>query len=156
MGWYFVGLVMWGTTLMLVVALVINNIQRQFPMYWWTDVNLKQAKKGDVEMVPDAQGGLEKRKTTQQQRYDISGEWIQISGAEVIIPEDLSLNHEETRVLERLRERLRKIRDGTDVTGEEQDTTTKADSASTRSSAESTVIGNRDHQLHGNGRGNSL
>jgi CBS-domain-containing membrane protein len=34
MGWYFVALVMWGTTLMLIVALVINNIQRQFPMYW--------------------------------------------------------------------------------------------------------------------------
>ncbi|KAF2747768.1 hypothetical protein M011DRAFT_38616 [Sporormia fimetaria CBS 119925] len=41
MGWYFVGLVMLGTVLMVLVGLVVNNIQRQFPVYWWTPVDIR-------------------------------------------------------------------------------------------------------------------
>ncbi|PSN71087.1 hypothetical protein BS50DRAFT_463924, partial [Corynespora cassiicola Philippines] len=67
MGWYFVGLVMWGTTLMLIVGLVINNIQRQFPMYWWTPLDLRVSKMEDVETRPDARGGLEKKRTEEEQ-----------------------------------------------------------------------------------------
>jgi CBS-domain-containing membrane protein len=108
MGWYFVGLVMWGTTLMLIVGLPINNIQRQFPMYWWTPLDVRKAKIEDEETVPDARGGIERKETEEEQHYDQQGERIQINGAEVILPDDFSLNTEETKVLERLRERLRK------------------------------------------------
>ncbi|OAL51415.1 hypothetical protein IQ07DRAFT_421698 [Pyrenochaeta sp. DS3sAY3a] len=108
MGWYFVGLVMWGTTLMLIVSLVINNIQRQFPIYWWTPLDIRKARRIDEETVPDGRGGLEKRETEEEQKYDQDGETIQISGAEVILPENLSLNAEEAMVLEKLKIRLRK------------------------------------------------
>jgi len=129
MGWYFVALVMWGTSLMLAVGLVVNNVQRQFPVYWWTPLELRRAKVEDEETVPDGQGGLEK----QEGRYDQDGERIEITGAEIWLPDDLSLNMEETRVLEGLRDRLRKRVDA-DEHGKEQD------AGSTRSSAQITMV----------------
>ncbi|KAF1851218.1 uncharacterized protein K460DRAFT_382702 [Cucurbitaria berberidis CBS 394.84] len=108
MGWYYVALVMWGTTLMLIVGLVINNIQRQFPVYWWTPLDIRRARREDEETVSDARGGLERKETEEEQRYNQEGETIEINGAEVILPEDLSLNKEEAEVLEKLRRRLRK------------------------------------------------
>jgi hypothetical protein len=108
MGYYFVGLVMWGTTLMLIVGLVINNIQRQFPVYWWTPLDVRKARVKDEECVPDARGGIEPKKSTEEQHYDQDEDRIEINGAEVILPDDMSLSAEEAAVLARLRERLRK------------------------------------------------
>ena len=142
MGWYFVGLVMWGTTLMLIVGLAINNIQRQFPVYWWTPLDLRRAKKEDEETVPDARGGLERRETTEEQRYNQEGETIEINGAEVILPDDLSLNKEEAHVLEKLRRRLRKRVDVRDGLGDGKDRE-KADVGSGRSSTDFTMVPSR-------------
>ncbi|OJD31646.1 hpp family protein [Diplodia corticola] len=36
LGWLYVPLVLLGSALMLAVALVVNNVQRQYPVYWWT------------------------------------------------------------------------------------------------------------------------
>lgn len=41
LGWFLVPVVLCGCGLMLVVALLVNNIQRQFPMYWWTPEDLR-------------------------------------------------------------------------------------------------------------------
>lgn len=133
MGWYFVGLVMWGATLMLIVGLVINNIQRQFPMYWWTPLDVRKAKIEDEETVPDARGGIEKKETQEEQRYDQDGDRIEITGAGVRLPDDLSLDQEETKVLERLRERLRRKVD------EEMETKSDGEDSG-RSSTEFTMV----------------
>lgn len=134
MGWYFVGLVMWGTTLMLLVGLVINNIQRQFPVYWWTPINLSIGKREDIFTMPDGNGGLERRKTGESSSEEDGGSsgtasdsdldektangdgddqcrGINISAFDIRLPEDMSLNQEEVRMLENLRERLRKRED---------------------------------------------
>jgi hypothetical protein len=137
MGWYFVGLVMWGTTLMVIVGLVVNNIQRQFPIYWWTPLDLRTAKKEDEETVPDGRGGLEKKETKEEQNYDQKDQKIQITGAEVLLPESLSLNAEEAHVLEKLRERLRERVDA------KEDENANKDSSSGRSSTEFTVVPTR-------------
>jgi hypothetical protein len=108
MGWFFVPLVMWGAILMIIVGLLLNNIQRQFPVYWWTPLDIRRAKKEDIETVPNGRGGLERRETEEQQTYDQPYEKIEISGAEIILPEALSLNKDETELLEGLRERLRR------------------------------------------------
>jgi hypothetical protein len=120
MGWYFVGLIMLGTTLMLIVALVINNIQRQFPVYWWTPIDVREARRvrreqrHDEETRPDANGGIEKKETEGEQAQETAQEkglCIAIDPYEVQLPEDLSLNATEVAVLEGLKERLRKKRD---------------------------------------------
>lgn len=36
LGWYFVPLVLLSCILMFTVALLINNIQKQYPVYWWS------------------------------------------------------------------------------------------------------------------------
>lgn len=36
LGWYFVPLVLLSCTLMIFVALLVNNVQRRFPVYWWS------------------------------------------------------------------------------------------------------------------------
>lgn len=108
MGWFFVPLVVWGTTLMIIVGLFLNNIQRQFPVYWWTPLDLRGAKKEDIETVPNGRGGLEQRETEQEQIYNQPYEKIEITGAEVILPKALSLNKDEAELLEGLRKRLRK------------------------------------------------
>ncbi|KAH7087735.1 HPP family protein [Paraphoma chrysanthemicola] len=138
MGWYFAGLVLWGTTLMVFVGLVVNNIQRQFPIYWWTPMDLTRPKNNDEETVPNGRGGLERKKTKDKQKYDQDGGRIQITGAEVLLPGDLSLNAEEAKVLERLRERLRRRIDEGD-----EDESEKLESASERSSTEFTMVPSR-------------
>lgn len=36
LGWYYIGVMMLSLTTMVVVALIINNIDRRYPTYWWT------------------------------------------------------------------------------------------------------------------------
>lgn len=36
LGWMLVPLVLLSSTLMLIVALITNNVQRRFPLYWWS------------------------------------------------------------------------------------------------------------------------
>jgi hypothetical protein len=40
MGWSYVGVVMLDSTLMVVVALLFNNVFRRYPIYWWTPGNV--------------------------------------------------------------------------------------------------------------------
>jgi hypothetical protein len=107
MGWYFVGLVLWGSMLMLFVGLAVNNVQRRFPVYWWTPAEVgrnMQKKKGDEE-----EGGDENEKKEQGSEDEKdSSRAISISAHGVTLPEDLALDREEAKVLGRLRDRLRK------------------------------------------------
>jgi len=136
MGWYFVGLVTWGATLMVIVGLVVNNVQRQFPVYWWTGMDLRRAKVEDSETVQDARGGIVRREMEEEEKYDQDNERIYITGAEVQLPDGLSMNAEETRTLEMLRERLRQRVDGR-TSGDGKD------SMSERSSADFTMVPSR-------------
>ncbi|OKL57775.1 hypothetical protein UA08_07074 [Talaromyces atroroseus] len=48
LGWLLVPMMLLGVVLMLIVALVINNIQRKFPQYWWTPEDLSHGKRGKI------------------------------------------------------------------------------------------------------------
>lgn len=77
-----------------------------------------------------------------EQKYDQQDEKIQITGAEVLLPEDLSLNAEETKVLEKLKERLRKRVDEREC-GQDEKIKDETDSSSERSSTEFTMVPSR-------------
>ena len=98
MGWYFVGLVVLGTVLMLLVGLVINNLQRQFPIYWWTPMDVGRARQGD--------GGDEGSSGGTFADEDGTTESIFISARAVTLPVGLELSEEEEIVLRRLKGRL--------------------------------------------------
>lgn len=36
MGWWLIPLVLMSCAIMMGIALILNNIQRQFPVYWWS------------------------------------------------------------------------------------------------------------------------
>ncbi|KAL5114529.1 hypothetical protein ACEQ8H_007562 [Pleosporales sp. CAS-2024a] len=138
MGWYFVGLVLWGATLMLGVGLVINNIQRQFPMYWWTPLDLRPGSE-EAETVPNGRGGIDAAQEQESCQEDMR---IQITGVSVLMPGNLSLSAEEAQVLAGLGERLRERVNGKPG-GCAEDGMEKAKWRSGRSSAEMTVVPSR-------------
>lgn len=146
MGWFFVPLVMWGATLMLFVGLILNNIQRQFPVYWWTPLDVRRAKEEDIETVPNGRGGLERRETLEEQRYDQPYEKIEITGAAINLPAALSLNKDEAELLERLRERLRKRVDAERA----EKHLDASDLSSGRSSADFTMVPTRSEGARSN------
>lgn len=55
LGWFLVPVMMLGCGLMLVVALLINNIERTFPIYWWTPASLKREKPQMMERKPSVE-----------------------------------------------------------------------------------------------------
>ncbi|KAF2259596.1 HPP-domain-containing protein [Lojkania enalia] len=102
LGWVFVGLVAWGSILLVVVGCVVNNFQRQFPVFWWTGVDVKGLREERRE------GGDIEERVDRRERRDIGeGERIVADSFKVRVPEGLSLNAEEVQVLEMLRERLK-------------------------------------------------
>ncbi|KAI7885776.1 hypothetical protein K492DRAFT_190734 [Lichtheimia hyalospora FSU 10163] len=53
LGWQYLGFVMLSATLMTAWALIINNIERQYPIFWWTPVYRPHP---DPQEAPDQDG----------------------------------------------------------------------------------------------------
>jgi len=101
LGWFLIPLVLLGSTLMVAVACVINNIQRQFPLYWWTAANLSKPAESDIEKFgpgSDILRGHDDEKSRQNR--------IVVDRGRVHVPEWISLGSEERAVLEVLRGKL--------------------------------------------------
>ncbi|CAG9956369.1 unnamed protein product [Clonostachys rosea f. rosea IK726] len=48
MGWFLLPVMMLGCVLMLSVAMLINNLMRRFPVYWWTPEDLRKGKRHEM------------------------------------------------------------------------------------------------------------
>ncbi|KAH7364306.1 HPP family-domain-containing protein [Rhexocercosporidium sp. MPI-PUGE-AT-0058] len=105
-GWMLVPLIILGSTLMLAVACVVNNIQRTFPMYWWTPVDLNRPKKGDAENQ-DEKKSNEAETSSFDDYVEGSDGRVVINGEHIVIPKWLSLDAEERSMLEIIRGKLR-------------------------------------------------
>ncbi|KAK4236842.1 HPP family-domain-containing protein [Achaetomium macrosporum] len=129
LGWFLFLPLLLGCALMLVVALLVNNVQRRFPYYWWSPGETGQfwrrqvdteegekrvgGRKGDEEESGSSSGGDVESNTgsTGQLARTVSvmsgrGPEIVIRRGMVKIPESLSLRPEEILSLETLSERL--------------------------------------------------
>lgn len=111
LGWYLLPLVLLSATLTLITSLVINNIQRQYPTYWWTPASIEKASEDDVEKssaktakLSDSSSTLA-RAVTQIESTD--GESIRITAEDVMIPDGFYLAGEERSIVEILQARLR-------------------------------------------------
>ncbi|KAH8173572.1 HPP family protein [Sarocladium implicatum] len=127
LGWFLVPVMMLGCGLMLAVALLVNNIERRFPVYWWTPESLKRERpvteepKKSIEDSEagnqDAQAGsepvqdmsaLERQTTlhgdTSPMRTDEME--IVIRRGDVIIPDGMQIRQEEMQWLMGLADRL--------------------------------------------------
>lgn len=119
LGWYLLPLVLLSSVLMLLCALLVNNIQRQFPTYWWTPADLHREREGrdreggDIEKRPESMGssdvtsgGSQTSGQTHSERDIPQGPQISVSGAHIFVPDWIYLADEERYVLEVLKDRL--------------------------------------------------
>ena len=104
LGWFLLPLVLLGSLLTLVISLVINNIQRQFPLFWWTAANLERPAP-DIEKVPTFKTEVERKKSQHDERQRLSY-MITITPDKVTVPEHLYMDDVEKAVLEDMRTRL--------------------------------------------------
>ena len=124
LGWWLLPVVLLGCVLILVVALLVNNIERRFPVYWWTPEDLtgktmfRRRKESDAETaqpnVPQAQSnGTEntaKEEGEEEKKLKITkgqhvGEVV-IRRGEVVVPEHMFLTQEEEQLLETMSYRI--------------------------------------------------
>jgi len=123
LGWMFVPLIILSSLLLLVVALVVNNVQRQFPVFWWTAKDVSRKPRDDIESF--LKEGKSKTETEQSvkvgnfKKEDRSGNKVQqikntgleqmivLSDDQVMLPEGFGLDPEQIQLLQVLRERLR-------------------------------------------------
>ena len=127
LGWFLLPMVMLGCTLMLVVALLVNNVGRRFPLYWWTPEELRPGKKemfhrrpsssstarasaGEEEPKEDveAQAGADVEPEAAGPRHHRVPETneILIRPTDVFVPEHMFLTQEEKLLLESMCQRL--------------------------------------------------
>lgn len=97
LGWFLIPLVLLGSVVMLLVACVVNNIQRQFPLHWWTEHDLSSLRAGSADA----------KKEVSVIPVEDAEHAIRITGREVIVPNSVTLTSEETKFLEALEGRLR-------------------------------------------------
>lgn len=125
LGWFYLLVILLGCMLMLAVAMLINNIGRRFPLYWWTpeDVGRKrpgqhpmferrassiknqhraphdsESERGDVEADAGLPGG--------EESPDLEQSEVIIRPGQVIVPEHMYLTQEEKTLLEIMSQRL--------------------------------------------------
>ena len=112
LGWYLIPLVLLSSVLTLVTSLLLNNVQRRYPTYWWTPADLQKNEEWkDIEKLQP--------KTTKGPPSDASSQaygdlvedskilTIIISREKVVMPDGFYLAAEEEKILEILRDRLR-------------------------------------------------
>ena len=115
LGWYLIPFVLLSTCLTLVVSLLVNNIQRRYPTYWWTPADLAKVRRGerDIEKVSssagmsDASSGERYVNGTKPMEVGAEGDcMILLTPERIVVPGFLMLAFEEREVLEILRNRL--------------------------------------------------
>lgn len=121
LGWFMLPLVLIGSVLLVATACVLNNIQRRFPVYWWTPADLRRpaAKKVDVEQpaAPTTTPGVEKKVDSNAEaaarsssetdvEAEALGERITVDSQGINAPDWLLLEDDERAMLVALRTRL--------------------------------------------------
>ncbi|KAE8356152.1 HPP family protein [Aspergillus coremiiformis] len=106
-GWFLILIMLLGSVLMQVVALLINNIQRRFPVYWWTPDPLPRP---EIEDTESARGEKEApwapRASDDDSQITVPAQII-IQEGRVLVPDNVWITAEEMTCLEKISQRLR-------------------------------------------------
>ncbi|KAM0330789.1 hypothetical protein ACHAQA_003743 [Verticillium albo-atrum] len=120
LGWFLIPVVMLGCALMLVTALLVNNVQRRFPMYWWTPEDLSSqvrpwTRRGSSSSSvhgssksghPDSDELEAQSRHSQTTQVEGREAELILRPGEVIVPEHMYITPEEKMWLENLSNRL--------------------------------------------------
>ena len=112
LGWYLLPLILLSATLVLTTSLVINNIQRRYPSFWWTPASVgKVSKDDDIEKAPmktiRISDGSSSLAGAVAHFESVEEKSIRITADNVIVPDGFYLAEEERSILEVLQDRVR-------------------------------------------------
>lgn len=99
-GWFMMPIVILEVVLMLAVSLLINNIQRRYPVYWWTPRSLSRQCEEDIEKV-------KKDESSFTEAMSSGPPQIVVRQDELYIPDNIWITAEERELLETLSQRLK-------------------------------------------------
>lgn len=113
LGWLYVGVVVLGTVVMLAAAMLVNNVMRRYPMYWWAPISATpkpEHKNGSESTVNNEKGADEEASLEGKQsntgNSDAEERLIVSAKEGVVVPHGLQLSSEEWRILRILEERI--------------------------------------------------
>ncbi|RAK75492.1 HPP family protein [Aspergillus fijiensis CBS 313.89] len=104
-GWALILVMFLGSVLMQAVALLINNIQRRFPIYWWTPVSLARPKSSDTESGDRINRASFETDGTQDV-FPGEPRQVLIESGKILLPNQFSISEAEMKVLRSISERL--------------------------------------------------
>jgi CBS-domain-containing membrane protein len=108
MSWMFIPFVLLSSLVMLTLACILNNIQRAYPVYWWTCSDLGKDKKNqDLEKASTHNSEKVLRGQSVERSSQGDPDTVVISSHHLYIPDTLDLDRDELAVLSRLQARLR-------------------------------------------------
>ncbi|KAJ5099860.1 hypothetical protein N7532_006861 [Penicillium argentinense] len=103
LGWFLFPVMILGITLMQSAALVVNNIQRRYPLYWWTSQPLSRSRDGDVESDHEKRAQIGSH--YEDSLTDIPRRLV-VERSDVWVPDGVFLSTEERQILDKISERL--------------------------------------------------
>ena len=130
LGWFLIPVMLMGAVLMQAVALLINNIERRFPVYFWTPEDLtgksifaRKTKKVEDDATDETEIAKDDEESDKKKEagvdVDVEAQGAKASGGptnatlqivigadELLIPENVVLSAEEKQILEDIRKRL--------------------------------------------------
>ncbi|CBF86388.1 hypothetical protein AN2209.2 [Aspergillus nidulans FGSC A4] len=109
-GWWLIPVMLLGCSLMLTAAMLLNNIQRRFPVYWWTPHPLsKEAKaKKQLQDIENAPKIKQESESSSSSDFEFSEPMqVVIRPGKVEWSDNLWLDADEKEVLERISERMK-------------------------------------------------
>ncbi|KAF2993368.1 hypothetical protein E8E14_000508 [Neopestalotiopsis sp. 37M] len=107
MGWFLLPVILLGCVLMQIVALLLNNIQRRFPLYWWSpgEVGYGWSARPTPAERTEKNDMCDSSRTEARASHD-TFEQLVVSREHIHVPESLHVTPEELALLETLRKRL--------------------------------------------------
>ncbi|KAJ5177057.1 uncharacterized protein N7482_002934 [Penicillium canariense] len=105
LGWFLFPVMILGITLMQAAALIINNIQRRYPLYWWTSQPLSRKQAVDEEKDHHLKAASDMPIHYEDSLTDVPRR-IVLGRGDVAVPDGVFLSIEERAVLERISERI--------------------------------------------------
>lgn len=106
LGWFLMPVVILETVLMLTVALIINNIQRRYPVYWWTPKSLPRRRDNGIEEARKEEPDVILRTSSISGGMPDQPLQIVVRRKAVFVPGNLWITAEEREVLETISRRI--------------------------------------------------
>ncbi|KAJ2961690.1 hypothetical protein NQZ79_g3065 [Umbelopsis isabellina] len=112
-GWLYIGIIALSASLMIVIALLVNNIERRWPVFWWSakkvmvvnrDESAGQAAVPDSVSSHEAVTAQSSVSTAAASEHDTHKQHIFVSPSEIILPAHFS--EDDRQFLKELQERL--------------------------------------------------